>query len=355
MDSPLDRYYRTLNLEPTATPEEVYKAYRDLVRVWDPQRFITQPHLEQMAEAKLKEIIEAYNVVTGKAPAVSAPAAAEPPELLNPVPDHILDRNVANPSFAQPPVVPAEPGQPPEPEPEAEPPRPLSDWEIHRPMSYPKPDPAAAMTQVTFATPPPPPPRKDPLKLATQFGAFLIPILMAILGLIMYDSGPARVERQAPLPAAEATPKAATTPAARAGDSVRHAVKTTERAAAAAPEAAAISLPTGTQLMTPRGQTGAGRFRIANRSGQDAVIRVVSQAAPGSPIRLVYVQADTEVPIGGIPTGVYLVSISLGPMTSMSAPRKWGRPLGPYQFMQVESADGAPQSDEYELILKPAQ
>src|SRR5271157_3459603 len=135
MDPERERYYRVLNLEPTASPEEVYRVYRDLVRIWDPQRFATQPHLELMAEAKLKEIIEAYNALTSDTDVTAAPAPPEPPQLLTPVPDHVVDRNIPNPVFAPgTPVVP-EPGTRPE-EPPA--PRPLSAWEQERPPSYPK-------------------------------------------------------------------------------------------------------------------------------------------------------------------------------------------------------------------------
>jgi hypothetical protein len=42
----------------------------------------------------------------------------------------------------------------------------------------------------------------------------------------------------------------------------------------------------------------------------------------------------------------------LGPVNK--APRKYGRALGPFQFMQVESVEG-PQSDDYQLVLKPTQ
>ena len=58
-----EQHFRVLNLDPTATPEQVYQAYRDLARVWDPQRFSHSPRLEMMAEAKLEEIIAAYHAL----------------------------------------------------------------------------------------------------------------------------------------------------------------------------------------------------------------------------------------------------------------------------------------------------
>ena len=348
MDSEIERYYKVLNLEPTASPEDVYQAYRDLVRIWDPQRFVTQPNLELMAEAKLKEIIEAYNALTNKQDVSATPAPAETPQLLNPVPDHVADRNMPSPLFATSVPVPPPPGME-----SAEPavPRPLSAWEQERPASYPHAAPAAAAPTIHFAPPPPPPPRKSPVRVAAQFSAFLIPLVLVALGLYLFNSGSNRTENQGQLPPLEgvgAAKKAGPHPV-DAAPAHRAAKKSSEPAAEEAP----ISLPTGAQLMPPQGRTGVGRFRIANHSGQDAVVRVTAQGYPGTPLRLVFVQAATEVPIEGIGTGVYEVSISLGPLTR--APRRFARPLGPFQFMQIESADGGSQSDDYELVLKPTQ
>jgi hypothetical protein len=349
MDPETERYYRVLNLEPTASPEDVYAAYRDLVRIWDPQRFVTQPRLELMAEAKLKEIIEAYNALTSKPEVSATPAPPEAPQLLSPVPDHVVDRNVPNPVFAPGTPVAPDPGQRPE---EPPVPRPLSAWEQERPPSYPQAAPPPVAPTIQFA-PPPPPPQSDVWRLAAQFSAFLIPVVLVGLGLYLYDSGSSRSERQDKSLSQESA-GAAKNRAAHPGDGVpaHHAPKKAARSAEEeAAEAAPISLPNGAQLMPPLGPRGAGRFRIANRSGQDAVIRVALQSVPGTPVRLVYVQAGTEVPIEGFGTGVYMVSISLGPLTR--APRKFAPPLGPFQFMQIESVDG-PQSDDYQLVLKPS-
>ncbi|MEN3330755.1 MAG: hypothetical protein V7641_120 [Blastocatellia bacterium] len=56
----LDRYYETLELAPDASPEEVKQAYRDLARVWHPDRFAHDARLQQKAQERLKEINEAY-------------------------------------------------------------------------------------------------------------------------------------------------------------------------------------------------------------------------------------------------------------------------------------------------------
>jgi hypothetical protein len=52
-----------LALRPGATPVEIKEAYRDLVKVWHPDRFGSDPRLREKAEDKLKLIIKAYEVL----------------------------------------------------------------------------------------------------------------------------------------------------------------------------------------------------------------------------------------------------------------------------------------------------
>jgi hypothetical protein len=109
-------------------------------------------------------------------------------------------------------------------------------------------------------------------------------------------------------------------------------------------------LTSGAELMPPQGRRGAGKFKLINHSGQDAVARISAQAAPSSALRLVYVKSGTEVVVGGIGTGVYFVSFAMGPVRSRLRP--FGARFGPFQFIQIESANGA-QSDQYQIALKP--
>ncbi len=55
--------YDILGLTPDATPQEVRQAYRQLVRVWHPDRFEGDTRLQERAQEKLKEIIEAHAIV----------------------------------------------------------------------------------------------------------------------------------------------------------------------------------------------------------------------------------------------------------------------------------------------------
>ena len=56
----MHRYYEILGLTPDAPIEARKQAYKDLVKVWHPDRFAHDPRLQQKAQEKLQEINEAY-------------------------------------------------------------------------------------------------------------------------------------------------------------------------------------------------------------------------------------------------------------------------------------------------------
>ena len=73
-----DEALKILGVGPGATPKEVKEAYRDLVKVWHPDRFGSDPRLRQKAEEKLKEINDAYGLLqSGLVSNGSAAAEAE--------------------------------------------------------------------------------------------------------------------------------------------------------------------------------------------------------------------------------------------------------------------------------------
>jgi hypothetical protein len=55
--------YRTLDLEPGASPERVRKAYIELAHVWHPDRYLGNPVLRQKAEERMREIEDAYQAL----------------------------------------------------------------------------------------------------------------------------------------------------------------------------------------------------------------------------------------------------------------------------------------------------
>ena len=88
------RYYKILDLNPGASPEEVHQGYIDLTWVWHPDRFSGHPRLQQKAHHKLQEINEAHAQLrylqtvprtqgfrTGSKPQeTSVPQASSPPQ-----------------------------------------------------------------------------------------------------------------------------------------------------------------------------------------------------------------------------------------------------------------------------------
>lgn len=56
----IDRYYEILGLKPGASQERIKEAFRDLVKVWHPDRFSHDPKLQKKAQERLKEINLAY-------------------------------------------------------------------------------------------------------------------------------------------------------------------------------------------------------------------------------------------------------------------------------------------------------
>lgn len=74
-----ESYYEALGLTPGASAREVKDAYRDLAKVWHPDRFAHDPRLQQKAQEKLKEINEAYKGLTSGAPSAPRRRPAPPP------------------------------------------------------------------------------------------------------------------------------------------------------------------------------------------------------------------------------------------------------------------------------------
>lgn len=60
-----------LGLEPGASYEQIQEAYRDLIKVWHPDRFAHDPRLQQKAHEQLKKINEAYSQLKNYRPSPS--------------------------------------------------------------------------------------------------------------------------------------------------------------------------------------------------------------------------------------------------------------------------------------------
>jgi curved DNA-binding protein CbpA len=73
----LRKCYELLEIEPGASPEEVRRAYREMMAVWHPDRFAGNPRLRQRAEEKVKAINAAYEQIRSGGSSKS-PSAGEP-------------------------------------------------------------------------------------------------------------------------------------------------------------------------------------------------------------------------------------------------------------------------------------
>ena len=81
MSADLSRAYELLGVKPGVSPGELKAAHRDLAKVWHPDRFLHDPRLQDKAQEKLKEINEAYELLSsGKTPR-SAPPPPPPPRV----------------------------------------------------------------------------------------------------------------------------------------------------------------------------------------------------------------------------------------------------------------------------------
>ncbi len=69
--------FQILGLLSGASKEQIKQAHLDLVKVWHPDRFAHDPRLQAHAQEKLKEINEAYDVLTS--PQVHAGPSAQSP------------------------------------------------------------------------------------------------------------------------------------------------------------------------------------------------------------------------------------------------------------------------------------
>ncbi|MCP4689244.1 MAG: DnaJ domain-containing protein [Desulfobacterales bacterium] len=59
----LEQSLNILGLQDGASPDEAKKVFRELVKLWHPDRFERLPELRALAEERLKEINEAYDTV----------------------------------------------------------------------------------------------------------------------------------------------------------------------------------------------------------------------------------------------------------------------------------------------------
>ncbi len=74
MNTDFSKAYELLGVKPGVSSRELKAAHRDLAKVWHPDRFLHDPRLQEKAQEKLKEINEAYDLLSsGKTPRFTPP------------------------------------------------------------------------------------------------------------------------------------------------------------------------------------------------------------------------------------------------------------------------------------------
>ncbi|MGF1591133.1 MAG: DnaJ domain-containing protein [Pleurocapsa sp.] len=71
------QYYAILGIKHTASPEATKKAYRNLAKVWHPDRYVNNPILKAKAEDEIKKINQAYATIKAY--------AADPHQIVEPI------------------------------------------------------------------------------------------------------------------------------------------------------------------------------------------------------------------------------------------------------------------------------
>lgn len=78
MNTDLSKAYELLGVKPGVSSRELKAAHRDLAKVWHPDRFQHDPRLQEKAQEKLKEINEAYDLLSSpKTPRVVVPQRSQ--------------------------------------------------------------------------------------------------------------------------------------------------------------------------------------------------------------------------------------------------------------------------------------
>jgi hypothetical protein len=339
---------RVLGVPADASEETIRQVYRDLVRVWHPDRFQSDARLRQVAEDNLRKINDAYAALKdgpaaargdGHAPAAEGRAGEQP----------AAGPAAAPASEAPPKAAPVSAGWP----------------GPGRLLAH-----AAAAAACGAA---------GVWALVRMVALVSVPALDASLGFQpgiltpMRNIDPALGVRGATetlvewshgglvdlwkpaqpvaLPPAERPQTAAGGPKHTVGGG-SHAVK--RSAPALEPRPAPAS---GSELIGPGRLAGAGELRLANQTDLEAVVKLLNRH--GEIVRALYLAPHDSAGMRSIAVGVYTLHVDLGRDLDVENLRFRNErftpaPLGPFPFLEITSDKGVTGS-RFDVALKPRQ
>ncbi|MGA2736050.1 MAG: J domain-containing protein [Bryobacteraceae bacterium] len=323
--------FRVLGLDHAASWEGIRQAYKDLVRVWHPDRFQSDPELQDRAEQQLQRINEAYfTLKNSRVFGERRPEPAPPPKPADPAPAVVV------------------------------PPRPSGPDRFPRKIQFRRPIKAVWLGLVCLA----------PLAIGILLAdALRVP---ALESLILQDGSsrptilmPSRIV--SPIGDVPTTADALSSWARGEAMDLWKSIpkigeRPSERLAAAAKGAAGQrdSAPVapgtpenGTEMLRTR-MSGGSELWVSNRTSQDAVAKLV-EADTASPVRVVYIQAKNKVCIRHIAPGLYDLLAETGENWDPDRVRFQTRrhPLqrsGPFQCFDVTSMQGT-WGPKYNIVL----
>ena len=285
--------YEILHLKPGASEAAIQQAYRDLVRVWHPDRFAADARLQKIAEEKLSQINQAYTALEkmGRISAMPIPETAARP---------------------------AVPAQPPSPRRSF-----LLLWSAIvaavlvvagiRVWAFLE----APMNALAFIT-------ADARRVASWSGPSLTDAFRGWNGVL-----PQGLDRLLDSYRNPTVPRSVevSRPPARA----------------VAPRARTAS----NSAFGPRLRQGNGEIRVHNRTGEDIRIVLTTTRAQAAAFRSLHLPPQGEITLDGLGPDLYLLDVSF-PNVRRQAMR-----LGPFVMVQIETAREI-QADEYDVTLKPS-
>ncbi|HLY16442.1 MAG TPA: J domain-containing protein [Bryobacteraceae bacterium] len=341
---PFAAHFQALGVSPDATWEQVRQAYKDLVRVWHPDRFQNDPQLRERAQQQLRKVNDAYLALK------NSHVFGEPEEPA-PAPPRSTTVNERPPS----------------------PPRPrrrqwrFSAWVWELPLQRSIMVVAVCLMPLLFAGLLLNALRVPALDSILDPGSLPRPaILMPARFIDPLDSradsaamlaGWARGEvvdlwRSLPKIGEGSSGPASATPAVVVPNAAPSPPDVPRRAESG--PAAPVMPVNGTEMLWTR-RSGASELWITNETDKDALATLVT-AHTTEPLRAIYIQAKNKVCVKDIAVGVDELVAEVGDdwdprkLRFRSGRQSLGR-SGPFNFYELASAEGS-SGRKYEVVLK---